>query len=128
MEKFSERGKMKKESLLIELKKDFEEFIKKGESANGLIVNKILFDISPAIEIIKDIEDNNLYIIEFYLDFYIPEGARANFKTTFNLMKNKLIKNSEIIHFKQNFDYSLISRPVILPVFSRNFFKNKKEI
>jgi hypothetical protein len=127
---------MKKESRLLELKKDFEEFVKNGASRDGLIVNRILFDINSAIEIVKDIEDDNLYRIKFYLDFYIPEGAKANFKTTFNFRKNELTKNSEVIHFKHNFDYSLISRPVVLivdifthiPIFSRNFFKNKGDI
>jgi hypothetical protein len=77
-----------------------------------------------------------LYKIEFYLDFYIPEKAKANFKTTFNFRKNELTKHSEVIHFKRSFDYSLISRPVVLtldifthiPVFSKNFFKNKRKI
>jgi hypothetical protein len=127
---------MKKESLIIELKRDFEEFIKKEKSDKGLIVNRILFDITPAIEIIKDIEENNLYKIEFYLDFYIPEGAKANFAITYNFAKNTLTKNAEVIQLKHNFDYSLISRPAILiteifthiPVFSKNFFKNKGDI
>jgi hypothetical protein len=125
-----------KESMLLELKKNFEEFVKKGAFKDGLTINRILFDINPAIEIIKDIDDDNLYKIEFYLDFYISEEAKANFKTTFNFRENKLTRHSEVTHFKHNFDYSLISRPVVLivdifthiPVFSKNFFKNKGEI
>jgi len=127
---------MKKESRLLELKRNFESFVKNGASGNGLIINRILFDINPAIEIIKDIEDNNLHKIEFHLDFYIPEGAKANFKTTFNFLNKKLTKHSEVIHFKNNFDYSFISRPAVLtldiftriPIFSTNFFKNKGEV
>ncbi len=127
---------MKKESLLLELKRDFEVFVKKGSSKDGLIINRILFDINPAIEIIRDIEDDNLYRIEFYLDFYIPEKAKANFKTTFNFRENKLNRHLEITHFKHNFDYSLVERPAVLfvnifthiPVFSRNFFESKRKI
>jgi hypothetical protein len=125
-----------KESILLELKRNFEQFVKNGALNEGLIINRILFNINPAIKIIKDIEDNNLYKIEFYLDFYIPEGAKANFKTIFNFRKNELTRNSEVIHFKRNLDYSLISRPAVLtldifthfPVFSKNFFKNKGDI
>lgn len=125
-----------KESMLLELKRDFEKFVKGGATNEGLIINKILFDINPAIEIIKDIEDNNLYKVEFFLDFYITNEAKAIFKTTFNFRNNKLTKHSEVIHFKHNFDYSLILRPAVLivdifthiPVFSKNFFKNKGDI
>jgi hypothetical protein len=94
-----------KESKLLELKRDFEEFVKTGASKEGLIIDRILFDINPAIEIIKDIEENNLYKIELFLDFYIPDGAKANFKTIFNFRKNELTKNSEVILFKHNFEF-----------------------
>jgi hypothetical protein len=74
-----------KESILFELKRDFEKFVKNGVPNEGLVINRILFDINPAIEIVKDIEEDNLYKIEFFLDFYIPEVGKAEFKTTFNL-------------------------------------------
>jgi hypothetical protein len=57
-----------KESILLELKRNFEQFVKNGALNEGLIINRILFNINPAIKIIKDIEDNNLYKIEFYLE------------------------------------------------------------
>ncbi len=125
-----------KESRILELKRDFEKFVKKGAPKEGLTINRIIFDINPALEIIKDIEDDNLYIIEFCLDFYILEKAKANFKTTFNFRKNKLTRHSEVTHFKHSFDYSLITRPAILivdifthiPVFSKNFFKDKGDM
>jgi hypothetical protein len=50
-----------KESILLELKRNFEQFVKNGALNEGLIINRILFNINPAIKIIKDIEDNNLY-------------------------------------------------------------------
>jgi hypothetical protein len=132
----SKSWEIKKKPKVLELKRDFEEFVKRGVPNKGLIINRILFDINSAMKIIEDIEDDNLYKIRFLLDFYIPSKTQAVFKVTFNFRTNELDKKAEVTQFKHDFDYSLVSQPAILhltiythiPVFSIDFFKGKKEI
>jgi hypothetical protein len=133
----SKSWEMKKESKVLELKRNFEEFVKRGVPNKGLIINRVVFDLDSllekALKVMKNIEDDNLYKLEFLLNFYIPEGVQATFSTIYDFRTNKLKKESEVTLLSNSFDYSLVPNPVLLkieirthrPIFSKDFLKEK---
>jgi hypothetical protein len=137
MEKSRGITTIEKETKLLELKKDFEEFVKQGAINKGLNVNRIVFDldslVETAIEILKNVEEDNLYRLEFLLNFYIPEGVQATFSTIYDFRTNKLKKELEVTLLSNSFDYSLSLNPASLkieirthrPIFSKDFLKEK---